>query len=187
LRHNVGIIGAGLIGKKRASVLNEFHNCHLIVTADIDRSAAESLAQKYSGETESDWQKVIRRKDIDIVVVATYNKFLAPICVDSLKNGKHVLCEKPLGRNAKESEIIFKAAIKSKVILKTGFNHRHHPAIKKAKKLVESGAIGNIYYIRCIYGHGGRPGYEKEWRSWVFMLSIYLGGFLASLNMSMVR
>ncbi|NQT81089.1 MAG: Gfo/Idh/MocA family oxidoreductase [Candidatus Aminicenantes bacterium] len=163
--YSVAIIGAGLIGKKRAAALNSTKSCRLLVTIDVDKSASESVAKEFGGETESDWLKVVNRKEIDIVTVATINKFLAPICISSLRNGKHVLCEKPLGRNTRESEKIIEAATNSKVILKTGFNHRHHPAIFKAKKLVESGAIGNIYYIRCVYGHGGRPGYEKEWRS----------------------
>jgi len=165
LRYNVGIIGAGLIGRKRAAALNKFDDCRLIVTADVNQKAAEGLAQEFSGEIEFDWRQVIKRKDVDVVIVATFNKFLAPICIASLRNGKHVLCEKPLGRNTKESEKIIEASTHSDVILKTGFNHRHHPAIYKAKKLVENGAIGNIYYIRCDYGHGGRPGYEREWRA----------------------
>ena len=165
MKGNVVIIGAGLIGRKRAAALNKFDDCRLIVTADINKNKAESLAKEFGGEVESDWHQVIKRKDIDIVIVATFNKFLSPICIASLRNGKHVLCEKPLGRNTRESERIIEAGTHSEVILKTGFNHRHHPAIYKAKKLVEKGAIGNIYYIRCIYGHGGRQGYEKEWRA----------------------
>ena len=165
MKGNVGIIGAGLIGRKRAAALKNFDDCRLIVTADVNQNAAASLAKEFSGEIESDWHRVIKRKDVDVIIVATFNKFLAPICIASLRKGKHVLCEKPLGRNTKESEKIIEASTDSDVILKTGFNHRHHPAIYKAKKLVENGAIGNIYYIRCVYGHGGRPGYEKEWRA----------------------
>jgi len=76
-----------------------------------------------------------------------------------------VLCEKPLGRNPKEAKEILEAAEANRAKLKVGFNHRHHPAIKKAKQLVEEGKIGEIYFIRCRYGHGGRPGYDKEWRA----------------------
>jgi predicted dehydrogenase len=83
----------------------------------------------------------------------------------ALSNNKNVLCEKPLGMNKKEAEEIYSMAKREKKILKTGFNHRHHPAIHLAKKLAESNEIGKVYFIRCIYGHGGRPGYEKEWRA----------------------
>ena len=163
--YNVGIIGAGLIGRKRAAALNEDDDCNLKVIADINLEAAEGLARDFGGDIEPEWKKVIRRKDINIVLVSTFNKFSAPISIAALKSGKNVLCEKPLGRNVGESKAIIDEAKKNDMALKTGFNHRHHPAIYKARQIANNGEIGNIFCIRCIYGHGGRPGYEKEWRA----------------------
>jgi len=163
--YNVAIIGAGLIGRKRAIAVNKLDRCRLMVTVDVNQKAAESLAQEFGGEVETDWEKAIARSDINVVIVATVNKFLAPITIATLNNRKHVLCEKPLGRNAEESKRIIQAATSNKVVLKTGFNHRHHPAIASAKKLLDAGEIGTLYFMRCRYGHGGRPGYEKEWRA----------------------
>ena len=57
------------------------------------------------------------------------------------------------------------AARRAGVKLKTGFNHRHHPAIRRAHALVSAGAIGEPFFLRSVYGHGGRPGYDKEWRA----------------------
>lgn len=88
-----------------------------------------------------------------------------PIAVAALERGKHVLCEKPLGRNVSEAQRMVDAARVHYVVLKTGFNHRHHPAIWKAHELCTSGAIGPLMFLRCVYGHGGRPGYDKEWRA----------------------
>ncbi|MDH7475740.1 MAG: Gfo/Idh/MocA family oxidoreductase, partial [Anaerolineae bacterium] len=90
---------------------------------------------------------------------------LAPVTIAAACSGKHVLCEKPLGRNAGEAQQMVDAARKAGVVLKTGFNHRHHPAIWKAHELCAQGAIGPLMFIRAVYGHGGRPGYEKEWRA----------------------
>jgi len=70
-----------------------------------------------------------------------------------------------LGRNAEEAEAIWSKAKERGLVLKTGFNHRFHPAIRDAKKSVEDGGIGKIYLMRAVYGHGGRPGYDKEWRA----------------------
>lgn len=162
---NVAIIGAGLIGNKRAIALNNFKDCQLKIMVDINKDAANNMARKFEADVETDWKKVITRSDIDIIIVSTYNNVLAPISIAALRSGKHVLCEKPLGRNSKESKKIIEAASNHRVVLKTGFNLRHHPAIYKAKQLVTNEEIGNIYYVRCIYGHGGRPGYEKEWRA----------------------
>jgi len=161
----VAIIGAGRIGWKRAAALRKYGDCRLVVTVDVNKAAAEVLSREFGGESETDLGKTVHRSDINIVIVATYNKYLTPISIYALENKKHVLCEKPLGRNIHESKLIVDAAKNNGVILKTGMNHRHHPAIYKAKQLLEKGEIGNIYYIRCIYGHGGRPGYEKEWRA----------------------
>jgi predicted dehydrogenase len=161
----VGIIGAGLIGNKRASALQKVNGCHLVMTADVNTSAAKRLAANYGGEAESDWRRIIYRKGVDVVVVATFNKFLKPVSVAALKNKKHVLCEKPLGRNADESRAIIETAHDNGVVVKTGFNHRHHPAISKAKQLIKEGILGRVTFLRAKYGHGGRPGYDKEWRA----------------------
>lgn len=165
MRMNVAIIGAGRIGFKRAQALRKFENCQLVVVADVDRAAAESLAKEFGGDVETDWERVVDRNDVDVVVVSTYNKYLAPISLAAIKNRKHVLCEKPLGRNVRESCEIYESAKSKNVVLKTGFNHRYHPAIAKAKELLVEGRIGKICFLRCRYGHGGRPGYDEEWRA----------------------
>ena len=108
---------------------------------------------------------MVVRNDVDIVVNSSINEVLKPISVAALESGKHVLCEKPLGRNADEALAMVEAARKSNRNLKTGFNHIFHPAIWKAKELFDGGAIGKLLTIRARYGHGSRPGMEKEWRS----------------------
>ncbi len=160
----VGVVGAGYIGQKRASVLREFPDVELVALADVDLQRAHQLAQQHNCRATSDWRELVACEQIDIVVVSTPNKFLMPITVAALERGKHVLCEKPLGRNVAEAKRMVEAARANHVRLKTGFNHRHHPAIWKAHELCASGAIGPLMFIRAVYGHGGRPGYDKEWR-----------------------
>jgi predicted dehydrogenase len=165
MTHGVAIVGAGLIGKKRAAALRQFENCRLQVVADINKEAAEGLAHESGAQAETDWQRVVCRDDVDIVVVSTVNGVLREVSTGALRNRKHVLCEKPLGRNSVESQAMVDAADEAGVVLKTGFNHRCHPAIAKAKELLDAGQIGSVMFLRCRYGHGGRPGYEKEWRA----------------------
>ncbi|RJR07483.1 gfo/Idh/MocA family oxidoreductase [Candidatus Parcubacteria bacterium] len=158
----VGIVGCGLIGKKRAAVIKNDRHSKFICTADVAVGTAKDLnPQSYY----ANWADMLATEELDAVVVATPNRFLKEIALAAIQKGIHVLCEKPLGRNVLESAEMVEAAKQHGVILKTGFNHRHHPAIWKAHELVVSGGIGPIYFIRCIYGHGGRPGYEKEWRA----------------------
>lgn len=164
MNHRIAIIGAGLIGKKRAQALRSFNNCKLVLVVDVDLHKAKKLAREFGADEETDWKKAVKRPDIDIVIVSTVNNALAPICKVALENGKHILCEKPFGKTPAESKIIIATAKKHKRLVKVGFNHRFHPAIMKAKKLHEEGIIGKILFIRARYGHGGRVGMEKEWR-----------------------
>jgi predicted dehydrogenase len=76
-----------------------------------------------------------------------------------------VLVEKPAGRSAREVESIGEAARLANRRVRVGFNHRYHPAIRKARELVDAGALGPLMFVRARYGHGGRLGYEQEWRA----------------------
>ncbi len=162
---NIGIIGAGLIGDKRAQAIREIGSDKLIAIADIDKNKAIQLAKKYDCKALNNWKKLLKIKNINIVVIAVPNKFTASIAIESLKQKKHILCEKPFGRNSKEATKILKTAEQFKRLVKVGFNHRFHPAILKAKQILETGSIGKIMFIRGRYGHGGRLEMEKEWRT----------------------
>jgi len=159
----VGIIGAGLIGNKRAQALGD---AKLVVVADVAEDRAKKLAEKYHCAHTTDWKEVVTNDSVDSVIVSTTNDYLAPITIEAMKNGKHALVEKPCARNPKELSSVLKVANQHPdVIVKTGFNHRFHPAMMKAKEIFDSGEIGKLMYIRGRYGHGGRKGYDKEWRA----------------------
>jgi predicted dehydrogenase len=158
-----GIIGAGLIGAKRASSLSSLGE-KVAAVADVAPERASLLAKDYGCTHFSDWKKVTRDKSIGAICVATTHDALSAISVDALLHGKHVLVEKPGGRNPEEVKEIADAERKSGMKVCVGFNHRFHPAISKARQVVESGKHGKFLYMRGRYGHGGRPGYDKEWR-----------------------
>jgi predicted dehydrogenase len=160
----VGIIGAGLIGSKRAQGIAKTKRGVLAGVADPDQARAEALAKQYGVEAYGDWKKLIENKDINAVIVAVPNAFAAPIVIAALEAGKHVLCEKPFGINAKEAAAMVSAGEKAKRVVKVGFNHRFHAAVLKAREIFEKGGIGKALFIRSRYGHGGRKGMEKEWR-----------------------
>ncbi|MEK7465652.1 MAG: Gfo/Idh/MocA family oxidoreductase [Patescibacteria group bacterium] len=172
---NVGIVGAGLIGNKRAEALKHVGGTRLLAVADIDWNRALSLSQNYKCKSYRRWQDLVKDQKIDVVIIATPNKFLMPIAMAALKNGKHLLCEKPFGRNFDEAKKIFDAGKKYKRLIQVGFNHRFHAAIREAKKIFDQGQIGKLLFIRARYGHGGRLGMEKEWR---FQKNISGGGEL---------
>jgi predicted dehydrogenase len=159
----VAIVGCGLIGAKRARALR---GDRLVAAADVDLARATRLAEAHDGcVAECDWRDVVSRDDVDLVVVSTTNDALTPVSLASVEHGKHVLVEKPAARSAEEIEPLVQAARERGVTVKVGFNHRFHPGIWKAHELFESGAIGPLLYLRGRYGHGGRLGYEREWRA----------------------
>ncbi len=102
--------------------------------------------------------------DIDIVDVNTPNDSHAEIAIAAAQAGKHVLCEKPLAMNVAECKEMLAVAKKAKIVHMVCHNYRRIPAIAHAKKMIEEGALGEIY-PRCIYGICGRPEYENEWRA----------------------
>jgi predicted dehydrogenase len=160
---SVAIVGAGRIGQIRAGVVRRCDRAVLAAVADTDIVRAEKLADGTSVEASSDWKSVVARDDVDAVVVSTPTKFHADITIAALEAGKHVLCEKPLGRNMDEAQRMFDAACASERLLKTGFNYRHMGHVLKAKELLDNQVLGPLHFLRSRYGHGGRPGYEKEW------------------------
>jgi len=161
----VGIIGAGRIGALRAREVYRHSGCRLVAVADPDPARARLLAQTYACRSSADGRAIAVAPDIDAVVVATPHHLLAPLALSALESRKHVLCEKPLAMTPNDAWGLVLAAERSQVILKTGFNHRHHSAIWTAHQRLLDGAIGKPLWIRCRYGHGGRPDYEKEWRA----------------------
>lgn len=159
---NIAIIGAGLVGRKRASALPKGAN--LLVVCDVNQQKAQELARDFNCKSETGWERVVGDPKIQALIVSTTNKYLAPIAEKAILAGKHVLVEKPGARNLSELKKIAQAHQKRKTVVIFGFNHRYHPAIIMAKKLIDSKKYGDILFMRAKYGHGGRPGYEKEWR-----------------------
>jgi predicted dehydrogenase len=160
---STAIIGAGGIGHIRARSISSSGLGHVAAIADVDPARARDLAEEFSVPFSANWHEVVNRPDIDAVVVSTPTKFHAEIAVEALQAGKHVLCEKPLGRTTEEARRIVEAARRANRVLKTGFNYRFMAHTRKARELIKIQAIGPTYFFRCRYGHGGRPGYEQHW------------------------
>jgi predicted dehydrogenase len=160
----VAIVGCGLIGRKRLHSLGRAHQ--LVVAADVAPERAAELAAAVPGAVATArWEDAVCRPDVDAVLVATTNQWLAPVTLAAVEAGKHVLVEKPAARSTAELEPVMAAAAARNVCVQVGFNHRYHPAFQKAREIVDSGVLGPLLFIRGRYGHGGRVGYEREWRA----------------------
>jgi predicted dehydrogenase len=161
----VGIVGAGLIGTRRAGIIAESDDDYVVAVADTDLGRAKKLAAAHDRAiSTSNWEEIIELSDVDAVVVSTVNKWLSIIASSAIRAGKHVLVEKPAGRSLVEVMEIERSS-QGFSVAKVGLNLRHHPAVNEAHQIVESGELGRLLHLRAVYGHGGRTGYEKEWRA----------------------
>jgi predicted dehydrogenase len=160
----IAIVGCGLIGRKRAAALGE--RARLVACADVVPKRAHDLARGVTGASAFDrWEDAVRRPDVDIVIVATTNDALTPVALAAVEAGKHVLVEKPAACSSAELDQLIAAARTGKRRVRVGFNHRYHPALLQARSIVDSGVLGPLMFIRGRYGHGGRLGYDREWRA----------------------
>ena len=160
----LAIVGCGMIGQKRVRALGKHHQ--LVITADpVVERARELAGQRPGAVATADWREAVGRPDVDAVIVATTNQFLAPVAHAAINAGKHVLIEKPAARNCAELMPLIAAAEARRVCAQVGFNLRYHSAFLKAREIFDSGVLGPLMFVRGRYGHGGRLGYEREWRA----------------------
>lgn len=157
------IIGCGLIGRKRAAALAPGQ---LRYACDLDLERARALAAGAAGcQAVADAQVIFGDPAVDAVVIATLNGALAPLTLAAVRAGKHVLVEKPGALNSGQLRAVQAAAAKTGARVRFGYNHRFHPALQKARELFEAGVLGPMMFLRGRYGHGGRKGYDREWRA----------------------
>jgi predicted dehydrogenase len=158
----VGIAGCGLIGTKRAEALGDGDT--VVGTFDLVPEAARRLAEAHGASAHDSLDSLLAEAP-DVVVAAVSHDQLAGLAEAALDAGSHVLVEKPAGVGTVQIERLQAAAERAGRQVKVGFNHRFHPGIARAAEEVHSGAHGELMHLRGRYGHGGRIGYDKEWRA----------------------
>jgi len=138
---------------------------HTIVGRDEEKvSAAADKMGWLSYET--DWRRVVEREDIDLIDIGTPNHMHSEIAIAALEAGKHVICEKPLALTLQQAKAMRDAALKSGKIHMVCHNYRFAPAVQMAKRLIESGQLGEIYHFRANYLQDWlmSPLYPMSWR-----------------------
>jgi predicted dehydrogenase len=158
----VGVVGCGLIGTKRASALaaiDEIVGCY-----DLSGELTRRFAGAHDVRPASSVAELLASAP-DVVIVAVTHEALAEVAEHALDAGAHVLVEKPGGIGVAQIERLISAEERTGLRVKVGFNHRFHPGLMRAAAEVHSGVHGELFHLRGRYGHGGRPGYEREWRT----------------------
>jgi predicted dehydrogenase len=151
---NVAIIGYGFMGRAHANAYRKVYNFFDLeykpVLKTVCGRSVEKLkpfAEKWGFESwETDWRKVLERKDIDLVDICTPNNTHAEIAIAAAKAGKMILCEKPLAMNGNEGKNIVK---KTGVPNMVWYNYRRVPAVTLAKQLIDEGRLGKIFHYRA--------------------------------------
>lgn len=163
MSERVAIIGCGLIGQKRAAHLPEGS---VTMVCDVNLEKAQSLAGRLPGAVACDSAEKGATSDaVDVVMIATLNDSLPRIAEWAIGAGKHVLIEKPGALDSATLRRLEELSISKGVRVRVGYNHRYHPACLKALEIIASGVIGPLMFLRARYGHGGRVGYDREWRA----------------------
>jgi predicted dehydrogenase len=154
---NVGTIGYGFMGKAHSNAyatVNHFFDLQYrpILKAVCARNAdkAKAFAATWGYESvETDWRKLVERKDIDLIDICTPNNTHAEIALAAAKAGKMILCEKPLAMTGPEGLRMVEAVEKAKVPNMVWYNYRRVPAVTLAKQLIDEGRLGRIFHYRA--------------------------------------
>src|SRR6202522_1930596 len=154
---NIGLVGYGFMGRTHSNAykrVNDFFDVPYrpVLKAVCGRTAegAEKFAEQWGYESvETDWRKLIERKDIDAIDICTPNNTHAEIAIAAAAKGKMVLCEKPLSMNLVEGQKMVDAIEKAGVANTVWYNYRRVPAVTLAKKLIDDGKLGKIFHYRA--------------------------------------
>ena len=156
----MALAGCGIMGRRRVAALapDRLRACY-----DLNAEAARELANETGAIPCASFDELLEQRP-DVVLIATSHDALAELASRALASGAHVLVEKPGARTVDELELVGEQARSASRLVQVGFNHRFHPGIARAAEEALSGAHGEIMFVRGRYGHGGRQGYENEWR-----------------------
>jgi predicted dehydrogenase len=156
---NLGMIGYGFMGRAHSNAyrqVNQFFDVErrpvLKAACARDGEKIKAFADKWGYESiETDWRKLIARKDIDAVDICVPNNLHHQIAIAAAQAGKMVLCEKPLAMNAAEGEEMCRAVEKAGVPNIVWYNYRRVPAVSLAKRLIDEGRLGRIFHYRAVF------------------------------------
>ncbi|HIE26263.1 TPA: Gfo/Idh/MocA family oxidoreductase [Candidatus Poribacteria bacterium] len=145
----IGIIGTGGISRQHRKVYQQVGGFEIIAVCDIIKEKALRAAEEWDVPKKNvftSYNKMLEMDEIDGVSVCTYNQGHRRPTVAALKAGKHVLCEKPMAGTLKDATAMVRAAKESGKVLQIGLNPTFHPQLQFARKLVDEGVLGDIYY-----------------------------------------
>ena len=154
---NIGLVGYGFMGRTHSNAFLQApryfdlpYKPVLKAVAARNKERVEKFAANWGYESsETDWRKLIERKDIDVIDIASPNDTHKEIAIAAAQAGKMVMCEKPLGRTAAEAKEMVDAVEKAGVPNTVWYNYRRVPAVVMIKNLIDQGKLGRIFHYRA--------------------------------------
>jgi predicted dehydrogenase len=154
---NIGMIGYGFMGRAHSNAYRKVNNFFDLAYRPVLKAVCarspdkmQAFAEKWGYESiETEWRKLIGRKDIDLIDICTPNNTHAEIATAAAQAGKMILCEKPLAMNGPEGSKMVDVVEKAKVPNMVWYNYRRVPAVTLAKQLIDEGRLGKIFHYRA--------------------------------------
>src|SRR6202021_2759857 len=154
---NVGLVGYGFMGRTHSNAFLQAPRFFDLPYQPVLKAVCAGSAERVKGfaenwgsqSVETDWRALVARKDIELIDIASPNDTHAEIAIAAAKAGKMVLCEKPLGRTAREARAMVNAGEAANVPNMVWYNYRRVPAVMMLKQLLDEGRLGRIFHYRA--------------------------------------
>lgn len=162
----LGVIGAGAFSVAHLDGINLSDNCETVAICDIDEAKAKEKAERFNvPDIYTDYHELLARDDIEAVTVPLPDQLHKQITIDALRAGKHVLCEKPMALNVEDCKEMIEVSKETGKILMVGQIGRYTPCFNKAIEILESGEIGELFFVESEYAHDySKIGGTGGWR-----------------------
>ena len=149
---NVAVIGAGAIGHDHLASFQQHPAARVVALAEVSPGRGAEAAKKFSVPAlVTDYKRLLARDDIDVVSIALPNYLHAPVALDALRAGKHVMLDKPMATNARDAAKLVAEAKKRGVLFMVGQNNRFTPEVQTAQQLIAEGALGDVYHAKTAW------------------------------------
>jgi predicted dehydrogenase len=150
--YNVAVIGAGAIGLHHIRGFQQHPEARVVALAEVSPERGREAADQFGiPELVTDYRQLLQRADIDVVSIALPNYLHAPVALEALRAGKHVMLDKPMATHARDAAKLVHAAQERKLLLMVGQNNRFGPEVQTAKSLIAAGRLGEVYHAKTAW------------------------------------
>lgn len=169
----IGIVGAGAIAQRNAREAIKSGAAEIVAVYDVNHKVARDMSDALASPFCPTYDSLLERTDIEAVMISTPNHLHKPFAVQAAKAKKHVLVEKPIANTLKEADEMIESCKQNGVALTVNYSFRYLPKVRKAKEIIDEGALGEISGVQILshiykdsgYWAGARSNSPDDWRA----------------------